>query len=148
MDNCGERVMAGSFSLDMSALIRALEKSPDSVGEGSHIAMDRIKDNWVAEAVNIAPLKKKTLRGSIAGEVEGESLKSQVIVTANAVNKSKNGKRFNYGYYIHEGHMAEDGKHLQHSGTVEKFLEDSVKETKWHGWLEDEVSDALKKEGW
>lgn len=140
--------MAGSFSIDMSGLIDALLKSPDSVGKGTKQAMDDIKDDWVRQARDIAPLDSGNLRKQIAGEVEGESLKSQVIVTADAVNKSKNGKRFNYGYYIHEGHMAEDGKHLQHPGTVEQFLEDSVKETKWHGWLEDEVSDALKKAGW
>lgn len=139
--------MAGSFKLDMSGLLRAIERSPDAAGRGAKLAMDDIKDDWVKEARDIAPLDSGNLRKQIHGEVDGEALNSSVIVTANATQKT-GGKRFNYGYYIHEGHMAEDGKKLRTPGTVEKFLDKSANESKWQGWLDDEIGDALKKAGW
>lgn len=141
--------MAKSFSLDMTALIKALEQSPEAAGLGAKQALDDIKDDWVREARDVAPLDTGNLRKQINGDVDGAGLDSQVIVTANAV-QSSNGKwkRFNYAYYIHEGHMAAAGKKLQTAGTVEQFLDDSANEEKWQGWLEDEVNDALKKAGW
>ncbi len=139
--------MANNFKLDLRPLQRLIERSPEAAGRGANIAMDDIKDDWIREARDIAPLDTSNLRRQIDGEVEGAGLSSEVIVTANAQSKN-NGRRFNYAYYIHEGHMADDGKKLRHSGTVEKFLDESVDETKWRGWLEDEIKDALKREGW
>lgn len=141
--------MAKSFSLDMSALVKALQDSPEAAGKGAKQAMDDIKDDWVRGARDVAPLDSGNLRKQISGEVEGGGLESEVIVTANAVNQTGN-KRFNYGYYIHEGHMAKDGKQLRTPGTVEQFLDDTGEknEAKWQGWLEDEIGDALKRKGW
>lgn len=140
--------MAKDFELDLGPLRQLIAKSPEAAGRGGHIAMDRIKDDWVAKAVDVAPLKKSSLRKAINGEVEGDALNSKVIVTGNA--KQKFGKSFNYGYYIHEGHMAEDGKKLRTTGTVEKFLDvpaEKRQET-WKKWLEEEIADELKKAGW
>ncbi|MFJ7855296.1 hypothetical protein ACIQX3_21395 [Peribacillus frigoritolerans] len=108
--------------------------------------MDEIKDDWVRRARDIAPIAPKgggNLRRQIAGEAEGNDLNQTVIVTANASQKG-----FNYGYYIHEGHMAEAGKKLRTEGTVEEFLDQSADEAKWKRWLEEDIAEALKKAGW
>lgn len=137
--------MAKEFELDLGPLRQLLAKSPEAAGRGGHIAMDRIKDDWVAKAVDVAPLNKTGLRQAINGEVEGNNLNSKVIVTGNAKQTG-----FNYGYYIHEGHMAEDGKKLRTPGTVEKFLDVPAenREETWKRWLEEEIADELKKAGW
>lgn len=139
--------MAKSFSLDLKPLIRAIEKSPELAGKGARQAMDDIKDDWVKESRDNAPLDTTNLRKQITGELEGQALNTEVIVTANATQKT-GAKRFNYAYYIHEGHMSEDGKQLQTPGTVEKFFDESAEEAKWQGWFEEEIEDALKKAGW
>ena len=140
--------MAKDFELDLGPLRQLLTKSPEAAGRGARQALDDIKDDWVAKAVDVAPLKKSSLRKAINGEVEGSGFDSTVIVTGNA--KQKFGKNFNYGYYIHEGHMAEDGKKLRTTGTVEKFLDVPAekREEVWKRWLEEEIADELKKAGW
>ena len=138
--------MAGSFKLDIGPLRKAIAKSPEHAGRGARQAMDDIKDDWVKEARDIAPLDTSNLRKQIAGEVEGGALDLSAIVTGNATQESKGGKRFNYGYYIHEKNAG--GNQLRTPGTVKKFLDESADEAKWQKWLEEEVGDALKKAGW
>ena len=133
--------MAKDFELDIGPLRKLIAKSPEAAGRGAKQAMDDIKDDWVKNAVDIAPLATSNLRKQIAGEVEGKVLNSKVIVTANAAQKG-----FNYGYYIHEEDAG--GKSLKTPGTVKKFLDESVDEAKYHRWLEEEIQDALKKAGW
>lgn len=150
--------MSKEFELDLRHLERAIRNSPEAAGKGAKQALDDIKDDWVREARDIAPIAPDrpkraggNLRKQINGELEGQALESSVIVTANATQKSKKtGKTFNYAYYIHEGHMAADGKSLQHPGTVEKFLDESAekRQAEWQRMIEEDIRDALRREGW
>lgn len=142
--------MARGLSLDLSALVHLIQRSPEAAARGAHSGMDDIKDNWVVEARNIAPLDTGNLRRQISGEVEGRGFDSEVIVTGNATSRSAGGRNFNYGYYIHEGHMRQDGKHLRHPGTEEEFLDKSGERNKqrYLDMLEDEIRRQLEREGW
>lgn len=133
--------MAKDFELDLGPLRQLLAKSPEAAGRGARQALDDIKDDWVRQSRDIAPLDTSNLRQQIAGEVEGQELNSKVIVTANAAQKG-----FNYGYYIHEENAG--GKSLRTPGTVKKFLDESADEAKWRRWLEEEIADELKRAGW
>jgi hypothetical protein len=141
--------MAKSFNLDLGPLVDLLTKSQTATARGATRAMDDIKDDWVKESRDIAPLDTGNLRKQIHGKVEGAGLGSTVEITANAASKS-GGKRFNYAYYIHEGFMANDGKKLRHPGTIEQFLDESAEKRKkeWLKFLEEEIKDELKREGW
>lgn len=135
-----------SFSLDLSPLVRLLERSPEAAGRGATTGMRDIRDDWKREARDVAPLDDGNLRRQINGRVEGSGLESTVEIEANAMNSA----RFNYAYYIHEGHMADDGKSLRHPGTVEEFLKQPAEqnEQRWQAMLEREIREQLDREGW
>lgn len=136
-----------SFDLDFGRFLKAIEESPEAVMDGAKRGMHDVLDDWQAEAIDIAPLDKGTLRRSITqqpldvsnGEIIGE-------ITANAIEVSKKG-RFNYAYYIHE--MDAGGKDLRHPGTEKKFLEVPAKrnEKKYAGLVEDQIAEELKRKG-
>ncbi|MEH6941680.1 hypothetical protein [Bacillus sp. JJ722] len=133
--------MAKSFSLDTRGLSVLLQRSPQAVGKGARRALDDIKDDWVKEARDIAPLDTSNLRKQIQGELEGQALNTSVVVTANAKQDG-----FNYGYYIHE--LDAGGRNLRTPGTEKQFLDKSADEEKWQRWLEEEVLEELEGEGW
>lgn len=136
--------MAVDFRLDLTPLRKAIERSPESAGKGAIGAMGEIKDDWVREARDIAPIDTANLRKQIHGEVDVDGLNSSVIVTGDATNDI--GDRFNYGYYIHE--LDAGGGTLQTPGTEKKFLDESADETRWQKLLEKRVLGALRKDGW
>lgn len=127
--------------LDIDPLVRLLNESVAAVEQGAKQGLDDVKDKWVADAVNIAPLDKGALRVAIEGRVEDEL---SISVAGNA--RTKEG--FNYGYYIHEGHMAADGKRLRHPGTVENFIDAAVNESKFERMIESAIHERLKGAGW
>lgn len=139
--------MASEFTLDMSEFKKAMRKAPDVVGKGAKTALGDIKDDWVREARDIAPLDKRNLRDQIHGNVQGASLDSFVEVQANATQDT-GGRRFNYAYYIHERDAG--GRQLRTPGTVKKFLDESgeKREGEWQKWLEEEIREELRKAGW
>jgi hypothetical protein len=139
--------MAMSFELDMSKLRRAISQSPEAAGNGAKQALGDIKDDWVRQSRDVAPLDTGNLRRQIHGEVKESGLGGQVVVSAPAMSKWK-GRPFNYAYYIHEENAG--GKSLQTPGTVKKFFDESGKEqeAKWQRWLEDDVEAELKRKGW
>lgn len=139
----------GTLTLDLAPLINLIQRSPELAGKGAERAMGDIKDDWVREARDIAPLDTGNLRRQISGEAEKQGLNSEVVVVGNATARGGGG-RFNYGYYIHEGHMAEKGRKLRHPGTVEAFLDESAEENKEHylRMIEDEIKDELRRGGW
>ncbi|MDQ0154913.1 hypothetical protein [Robertmurraya andreesenii] len=141
----------GGFSIDLNLapLVRLLEQSPELAAKGAERAMGDIKDDWVREARDVAPLDTGNLRRQISGEADTKGLESEVIVVGNATARGGGG-RFNYGYYIHEGHMADDGKKLRHPGTVEKFLEEPAEQNKdrYLRMIEDEIKYELQRGGW
>lgn len=132
--------MAREFEMDLNRIDRALLRASEAAGNGAKQAMDGIKDDWVRGARDIAPLDTGNLRRQIAGDVEGRGLDLKTIVIANAAQRD-----FNYGYYIHEEDAG--GKSLKTSGTVKKFLDESADEEKWKRWLEEEIRDAIQREG-
>lgn len=138
-----------SIKLDLQPLVNLLERSPEAAGRGAKRAMGDIKDDWVRGARDIGPLDTGNLRRQISGKQKGSGLEGEVIVTANATSKS-GGRRFNYSYYIHEGGMAADGKHLRTPGTVEEFLAESAdrSEERWKAMLENEIREELNRAGW
>lgn len=126
--------MAIEITFDMAQFKKAISKSPDAVAKGIQTGLRDIKNDWQAEAVDIAPMKDGTLRQKIEGKVKDLS----VEIKANAVRKG-----FNYAYYIHE----DKGKAVTGE---KKFLDVSGEqnEAKWAKWLEEEIADELKKAGW
>jgi chemotaxis regulatin CheY-phosphate phosphatase CheZ len=135
-----------TFELDLTPLVELLKQSPDAAAKGATMGMRDIKDDWVRAARDIAPHDTGNLRRQINGSVEGSGLESAVEIEANAMNS----QRFNYAYYIHEGHMKADGKSLRHAGTVEEFLNEPAEknERRWSDMLEREISEQLEREGW
>lgn len=137
------------FELDIGKLRKAMNLAPREAAKGVNTAMGDIKDDWVRESRDVAPLDKRNLRDQIHGSVKNPGLDSHVEIEANATQDT-GGSRFNYGYYIHEGHMRADGKSLKTSGTVEKFLEEPAekRKDKYKQWIEEEIKSALKRAGW
>lgn len=133
--------MSREFSLDLRHLDRAIRMSPVVAGRGAQRAMNDIKDDWIREARDIAPLDKSNLRQQIAGETTKQLLETDVVLTANAQQRG-----FNYGYYIHE--LDAGGKSLQTTGTVKKFLDESVDESKWSERIVSEITEELRGAGW
>ncbi|MDQ0174380.1 hypothetical protein [Bacillus chungangensis] len=134
--------MAKEFHLDLKKFKRAIRTSPRAVKRGATQALGDIKDDWIREARDVAPMDKRNLRDQITGESDT----AEVVVTANATTDS--GGRFNYAYYIHE--LDAGGKSLRHAGTEKKFLDVSAdkRETAWQQWLESDIKAALKRSGW
>lgn len=141
--------MSAEFELDISAFIKAMEKSAEAVNAGAKQGLTDIKDDWVRGAVDIAPVDSGNLRKQINGKVGGMGADGFVEIQANATSDT-GGKRFNYAYYIHEGHMRADGKSLRTPGTEEEFLKKSMEKRQddYQKWLEEEIQAELQKAGW
>lgn len=135
--------MAGDFTIDTSALDRALQISPQAANKGAAIALTDIKNDWVADSVDVAPIDSSNLRRQITGEVFDPGASGRVEVHANATRGGS--KRFNYAYYIHEndaGGRSVNGE----KKFIDKPAEDNI--AKWSQWLEDEVARELRRAGW
>jgi len=124
---------------------RLLRQTPEAIGDGVKTAMHDIKRDWQSEALEIAPVDTGELRNKIKTQVDGSGIEQGVTIESNAYNKG-----FNYAYYIHEGHMAADGKSLRAPGTVEDYLDQSAKKRvdTWVEWIEDDVKSELRRKGW
>lgn len=135
--------MAIDFEIDLTPLIRLIERSPEAAARGAKRGLHDALDDWVRQSRDIAPIDKGTLRRSItAHPIEGSGLNLGGSVSANATERWRNGT-FNYAYYIHEV--------TEHAVTGDpKFLDKPAQENeqKWRGWIEDEIKDELKKAGW
>lgn len=135
------------FSLDMSKFTRAMKRSPEAVGRGAAIALGDIKNDWVRESRDLAPLDKSHLRKQIRGDVVNPGISGMVEVHANA-GQNVSGKRFNYAYYIHEQDAG--GRTLRLAGAEKKFLDAALerRRSEYQRWLEEEIKAELKKQGW
>lgn len=127
------------FTLDTAQLDRALRLSPAAAGRGAATALKDIKNDWVAEAIDAAPVDTANLRRQIAGEVINPGTSGLIEVHANA---TRGQSRFNYAYYIHE----DAGRAV--SGE-KKFLDKPAEanEAKWQRWLEEELEKELRRAG-
>ncbi len=138
--------MAIDFKMDLSPLKDAVKFAPNVAGQAAVKGLDDIKDDWVMEARDIAPLDSGNLRKQIKGKVEAKGIASSVMVTGNAVNSTKGYGRFNYGYYLHE--LQGEGDKLRTQGTEYEFLDKSVDEPRWQKMLIERIGNALRKVGW
>lgn len=138
--------MAG-IEFNIRDLKRALDKARNAIERGAAQALGDIKDDWVREARDIAPLDKGALRRNIQGQVLNPGTGGIVEVESNAVNTT-GGRRFNYAYYIHE--MNAGGNQLRKPGTVKKYLKESAENrmSEYERWLTEDIKDELRKAGW
>lgn len=141
--------MARNFELDLTRFLHAVDDAAEAIADGAKRGMHDALDEWKRVATDLAPIHKTTLRRSITvGEINGDGLDLTGEITANAIEKSRSGKRFNYAYYIHEKDAG--GKKLRVPGTEKKFL-DVALERNQDGWMRDiesEIDDELKRKGW
>lgn len=132
--------MASEFTIDTSVLDRALQLSPQAANKGAAIALTDIKNDWVADSIDIAPIDTANLRRQIVGEVFDPGASGRVEVLANATRGG-----FNYAYYIHEQDAG--GRSLLQG--EKKFLDKPAEANidKWTEWLEEEVKRELRRVG-
>jgi hypothetical protein len=141
--------MARSFEIDLSQFIADIEDAAEAIADGAKRGMHDALDEWKREATDLAPIDKGTLRRSISvGEIEQNGLNMTAEISANATEKSRSGRRFNYAYYIHEKDAG--GKKLRTPGTEKKFLDVALdrNEAKWIRDIESEIKDEIKRKGW
>ena len=136
--------MAQNFVLDTRQFERAIREVPDVVTRGAKTAMGDIKDDWLREARDLAPIDTGNLRRQLVGEVQGNTLDTLVVeMQGNATNGN-----FNVGYYIHEQDAG--GKNLRTPGTVKKFFDVSAanREADWQRWFNDKIDNELRRARW
>ncbi|WP_239613935.1 HK97 gp10 family phage protein [Cohnella mopanensis] len=137
------------LDIDLSRFRRAIRAMPTALLAGAKRGMHDVLDDWEAEAFDVAPIDKSTLRQSInAGEIKrrrGMNLEGEL--SANAI-ETYSGGRFNYAYYIHEEDAG--GKNLRTGGTEKQFLDVPLERNK-HEWvrhIESEIHSELRRRGW
>ncbi|WP_128568175.1 HK97 gp10 family phage protein [Lysinibacillus boronitolerans] len=143
------------FNLDLSQLNQALARSPEAVSRALETGLTDIKNDWRAEAVDVAPIDTGNLRRQIYTEIfsggnevgveaGANSTRGPSVLTSQKTGRKKyNDKRFNYAYYIHES----NGKAVTGE---KKFLEKPARDNqeKWRQWLERELSAEFRRAGW
>jgi len=137
--------MAKDFELNTKGIERLFAKSPTAAARGAKRGLHDALDDWKAEAVDIAPIDKGTLRRGIKAEgVSGSGLDLKAEISSTAIEEGGSG-RFNYAYYIHE--LNAGGANV---GGEKKYLDKSaeVNKTKWMRWVEEEIQKELRNEGW
>lgn len=143
------------FNLDLSQLNQALARSPEAVSRALETGLTDIKNDWRADAVDMAPIDTGNLRRQIYTEIfsggneigveaGANSTRGPSVLTSQKTGRQKyNDKRFNYAYYIHES----NGKAVTGE---KKFLEKPARDNqeKWRQWLERELSAEFRRAGW
>lgn len=143
------------FNLDLSQLNQVLARSPEAIGRALETGLTDIKNDWRAEAVDVAPIDTGNLRRQIYTEIflggnevgveaGANSTRGPSVLTSQKTGRKKyNDKRFNYAYYIHES----NGKAVTGE---KKFLEKPARDNqeKWRQWLERELSAEFRRAGW
>lgn len=128
--------MAKNAVIHASNLQRAFRRSPLKVTRATAQTFETVKDEWVADARDIAPLDT----GNLRRQIHGKSDATKVEIYGTAYNRG-----FDYGLYIHEhgSHL-----HLHKPGTRHKFLDESIDERKVEAQLEEAIENALRGVGW
>jgi hypothetical protein len=137
--------MARDFDINIAGLERLMRMSPEAAGRGAKRGLHDALDDWKAQATDIAPIDKGTLRRGIKAEgVKGTGLNMKAEISSTAIEESGSG-RFNYAYYIHE--LNAGGANV---GGEKKYLDKSaeVNQAKWMRWIEEEIQKELRREGW
>lgn len=136
-----------SSSLDSRAFRRALQQLPGVVHQGAKRGLGDIKNDWVRESRDVAPLDTSNLRRQISGKVEMQSgANGYVEIEGNATQGGSS--RFNYGWWIHEQNAG--GRSLQYAFAEKKFLDKPAEENerKWLGWIQEEIDVEIRRNGW
>lgn len=128
--------MARHATINVERMERAISRTPSKMRKHSRKALMEIKDDWVADARDIAPLDT----GNLRRQINGRSDNKKVVVFGSAKNQG-----FDYGLYLHE---YGDHTKLQTPGTKHKFLDESIDETEVAVKITNAVIDALKEAGW
>jgi hypothetical protein len=112
------------ITFDISEVMAGLERKMAEIEAAALREMGDCMDDLLAESTNIAPLDKATLRNSAWQETksDGDAVEGAVYYTA--VERDKNGRRFNYALRVHE--MGEY-KNPSTPGTRPKFLSETLK---------------------
>ena len=128
--------MARHATINVEKLERAISRTPAKMRKHSRKALTEIKDDWVADARDIAPLDT----GNLRRQIHGRSDNKKIAVFGSAKNNG-----FDYGLYLHEY-----GNHtkLHTPGTKHKFLDESIDEKEVAVTITNAVIDALKEAGW
>lgn len=132
--------MAGSFTFDSKALHKALAQSVHATGEGLRDGLNDVKNDWLTESEQIAPMQDGHLREALDGTVNDLSV--EVGVKSSDLKRTS-GKAFNYAAYIHDY----DGRAV----TGEKKFLDVAAQTNqadWERMMERSLENSLKKAGW
>lgn len=128
--------MARHATINVEKLERAISRTPAKMKKHSTKALAQIKDDWVADARDIAPLDT----GNLRRQIHGKSDKRKIVVFGSAKNNS-----FDYGLYLHE---YDNHSWLKTPGTKHKFLDESIDEKEVAVTITNAVIDALKEAGW
>lgn len=135
-------------SLDSRRFRQALQQLPNVVAVGAKRGLIDVKNDWVRESVDVAPIDSANLRRQIHGTVEMESGANGFVEVEGNATQETGGKRFNYGWWIHEENAG--GKSLKYPLAEKKFLDKPAEqnERKWLGWIQEEIDEEIKKAGW
>lgn len=132
--------MAGEFTFDMRALHTAVSRSIHATGEGLRDGLNDVKNDWITESEQIAPLKDGHLREALSGEVRDLSV--EVGVKGSDLRRTS-GKDFNYAAYIHdyEGRAVSGEK---------KFLDVAAQtnQAEWERMMERSLERTFRRAGW
>lgn len=133
--------MAREFELDTSRVASLIELAPLTAHRAAKESLTDALDDWVVQAVDIAPIDKGTLRRGI----KSEGVKDQNGELVGEVSSTAIERDFNYAYYIHE--LDAGGKNV---GGVHQYLDKSAEENqaKWEQQLADDIESALRGAGW
>ena len=128
--------MARHATINVEQMERAISRTPAKMRKHSRIVLGEIKDDWVADARDIAPLDT----GNLRRQINGRSDTKKIVVMGSAKNNG-----FDYGLYLHE---YGDHTKLHTAGTKHKFLDEAIDEKEVAVKITNAVIDALKEAGW
>lgn len=128
--------MARHATIDTAKLERAIRRTPSKMNKHSKIALSEIRDDWVADARDIAPLDT----GNLRRQIKGKSDSKKITVFGSAKNNG-----FDYGLYLHEYGLETK---LKTPGTRHQFLDESIDEAEVATKIINATIDALKEAGW
>ncbi|MFD2704633.1 HK97 gp10 family phage protein [Salibacterium lacus] len=119
--------------LDLSGLVRLLDRTDDALGEAAQGAAKGIAKQWQQESRDHAPVDKGFLRRQISQKLDrGTGSNVSIEMSSNTYRKD-----FNYSYY-------------QHEVKKRKYLDTTAEENReaWRNQIRSRLIVAAKKEGW
>jgi hypothetical protein len=150
--------MAIELELNLSEFLRALNATPEAVGDAAKTGMHEVMDDWLRKSRDLAPMKTGQLRRTgFTTEVEGTGIDVEGTISARAVEVADKGKwaskEFNYAYWLHEIYPKKYGDSFKNPttpGTIPQFLDKPAidNEDKWMRKIEKEIEEELKQKGW